>query len=141
MVALLARFEGELQGKEIALAALKVNERSASSFDVRVFQSDRLRILLSNCRFDLFASKVDPHAALLRDSGRVKDDVQREFELVRKCQHGQMFRLTELVAQQREEIETLRRFIDEGQKRYATVGATLPFDSTANVSLCSCIEN
>lgn len=122
LLALLARFEGELQGKEIAIAALKVKR----TFELKrkiffSFQSQQIRILLSNHRFTLFTSKIDPHAALLRDSERIHDDVQNEYELVRKCQNVETRRLTELVAQQRNEIETLRRFIDEGQRKYSKV--------------------
>lgn len=80
-----------------------------------------MKSLLSNARFGRLSSQTDPYGALLRDSEHVKEDVLNEQIPMKNAYETQLVQLEELIIQQRKQVQTLKRALDDAEQRLVIV--------------------
>lgn len=88
---------------------------------VSVFQSEKVKTLLSNARFGRLSCQIDPYAALLRDSEYVKEDALNEQIPMKNAYETQLVQLEELIVQQRKQVQTLKFALDNTEQRLVWV--------------------
>ncbi len=91
------------------------------NFHMSIFQSEKVKTLLSNARFGRLSCQTDPYAALLRDSEHVKEDVLNEQIPMKNAYETQLIQLEELIIQQRKQVQALKIALDDTEQRFVLV--------------------
>ena len=75
-------------------------------------------MLVSSYQNRSFSSLTDPHGTLLRDGMWTKDNASQSMQ---PLDEKQVFRLKELIDQQKKHIQTLKDALTDVQRRFFTV--------------------